>query len=97
MEVRFADPSLEALETDARARPRFPIGVLRSYRRRIWQLRAAQDERDLYAVGGFHFERYKAKEDHYSIRLNDQYRLIIRFEGSPSRKAVVVVAVTDYH
>lgn len=97
MEVVFDDASLDALETDAHARPRFPTGVIKSYRRRLWQIRAAHDERDFYANRGFHFEKYQEMEGHFPLRLNDQYRLIIRFEEHSEDKTVVIVGIRDYH
>ena len=97
MEVRFDDASLDALESDPSARPKFPLGVVKAYRRRLWQIRAAHDERDFYANRGFHFEKYKEMPGHYSLRLNDQYRLIIRFEEHPADKTVVIIGIKDYH
>jgi len=31
------------------------------------------------------------------MRLNDQFRLILEFEGSGAGKTVVVVGIEDYH
>ena len=97
MEVAFDDASLDALETDVGARTRFPTGVTKAYRRRLWQIRAAHDERDFYANRGFHFERFQEMEGHYSLRLNDQYRLIVRFEQHSEERTSVIVAIRDYH
>ena len=97
MEVRFDDASLDALETDPRVRPKFPTGVIKAYRRRLWQIRAAHDERDFYANRGFHFEKYQERDGHFSLRLNDQYRLLIRFEQHSDEKTVVIVTILDYH
>jgi proteic killer suppression protein len=61
-------------------------------------IRAAMDERDLVAVRGNRFEKLKGDRSHqYSVRLNDQYRLILEFEGSGQGKVVVVVGIEDYH
>ena len=61
-------------------------------------IRAANDERDLAAVRGNRFEKLQGNRNHqYSIRLNDQYRLILEFEGSGQNKTVVVVGIEDYH
>ncbi|MCH8190914.1 MAG: type II toxin-antitoxin system RelE/ParE family toxin [Chloroflexi bacterium] len=97
MELRFDDSELEALYMDVQAKAKFPIGVVKSYRRRIWQVRAAKDGRDLRAIRGLRFEKYQRMEGHYSIRLNDQYRLIVTFDESSPRKTIVIVAVLDYH
>jgi toxin HigB-1 len=61
-------------------------------------IRAANDERDLAAVRGNRFEKLQGSRSHqYSIRLNDQYRLVLEFEGSGQNKTVVVVGIEDYH
>lgn len=97
MEVVFDDESLDALETDPRAKSKFPYGVIKAYRKRLWQIRAAHDERDFYANKGFHFEKHQEMKGHHSLRLNEQYRLIVRFEQHSKEKTVVIVAVLDYH
>ena len=97
MEVRFEDAALDDLETNVRARPRLPTGVIKAYRKRLWQIRALHDERDFYANRGFRFEKYQSMSGHHSIRLNDQFRLILRLEEQSGEKVVVIVAVTDYH
>lgn len=97
MDVGFDDIELDELETNPKARPRFPTGVIKAYRKRLWQIRAVHDERDFYANRGFNFESIISMPGRYSIRLNDQFRLIIRFEDRGKERTVVVVAIQDYH
>ena len=97
MEVSFDDSELDDLETNVRARQKFPAGVVKAFRKRLWQIRASYDERDFRENRGFKFERYQEMDGHYSIRLNDQFRLIFRFEEHSEKKTVVVVAIKDYH
>ena len=70
---------------------------MKAYAKRMWQLRAIADERDLYRNKGMHFEKYQAVPSQHSIRLNKQYRLIVELEGDAPNKTVVIVKVTDYH
>lgn len=98
MEVRFSDKDLDRLETD----PRFDAGysqvIVRLFRMRMQAVRAAGDERAFYALKSLHFEKLKGNRDHqHSIRLNDQWRLILEFDGSGKEKTVVVVGIEDYH
>lgn len=98
MDVRFADDDLDRLETD----PAFSMGLadalVRAYRRRMQAIRAAVDERDFREYKSWHFERLKGNRKHqHSIRLNRQFRLILEFERTSSGKAVVIVAIVDYH
>ena len=97
MQVGFESSQLDDMETNVRARSKFPPAVVKAYRKRVWQIRAAHDERDLRVSRGANFEKYRAKDGQYSIRLNDQYRLIVRFEEHSEEKTVVVVDITDYH
>jgi len=61
-------------------------------------IRAAADERDFYAMKSLHFEKLKGARDHQrSVRLNDQWRLVLEFEGKGQTKVVVVKEIEDYH
>lgn len=98
MEVVFADADLDRLEVD----PRFTAGhggpVVRAYRRVMQAIRAAVDERDLYALKGLRLEKLKGdRRQQHSLRLNGQWRLIVEFEGEGASKKVRVVEIVDYH
>jgi proteic killer suppression protein len=61
-------------------------------------IRAAVDERDLRAVRGNNFEKLKGNRSHqYSMRLNDQFRLILGIKKSTPKNIIVVVNIEDYH
>ena len=61
-------------------------------------IRAARDERDFYALKSLHYEKLKGQRSHLrSMRLNDQWRLILELERTPSRTIVVVKDIEDYH
>jgi proteic killer suppression protein len=61
-------------------------------------IRAANDERDLYVVKGNRFEKLKGARSHqYSLRLNDQWRLIVEIKSGNPKNTIVVVGVEDYH
>lgn len=98
MEVSFADDGLEQIYTKASADSGFVPGLATAYRKRIQFILGAKDERDLVAWKSLRFEKLKGKRQHqYSLRLNDQYRLIIEFEGKASDKVVVIMGIEDYH
>jgi proteic killer suppression protein len=98
MRVRFARAELDRLETDSAFTGGYSDAVVRAFRRRMQQIRAALDERDFYAVKSLHFEKLKGARSHQrSIRLNDQWRLILELEGSDNEKTVLVVDIEDYH
>jgi proteic killer suppression protein len=98
VEVAFGDDDLDRLETDGKFDAGFSPGVVKAFRKRMWTIRSAVDERLFYAMKSLHFEKLKGDRDgQYSMRLNDQWRLILSFDGKAPNKTVVVVSIEDYH
>ncbi|MBI1776794.1 MAG: type II toxin-antitoxin system RelE/ParE family toxin [Proteobacteria bacterium] len=98
MDVEFKDESLDRLETEAGHSAGFGDAVVKAFRKRMQQIRAATDERTFYALRSLHFEKLKGdREGQFSMRLNDQWRLIIELRGEAPRKTVYVIEITDYH
>ena len=98
MEVQFKDAVLDSLETDPQATGGFQEAVVTAFRKRMQFIRAAKDERDFYQWKSLHFEKLKGDRTHqHSMRLNDQWRLILEFEGLAPNKTVVIVSIEDYH
>lgn len=65
---------------------------------RLQFIRVAPDERDFYAMRSLRFEKLKGNRSHqYSMRLNDQWRLILEVKPGQPKNTVVVVAIEDYH
>lgn len=98
LEIRFKDESLDSLETDAQATGGFPAGVVLAFRKRVQFIRSTKDERDFYQMRSLRFEKLKGDRSHqYSMRLNDQWRLILEFDGMAPNKTVVLISIEDYH
>lgn len=98
MEVEFADNDLDRLEVEVHFTAGYGREVIRGFRKAMQVLRAAPDERDFYKLKGLHFEKLQGARSHQrSIRLNDQWRLILEFTGQSPTKIVRVVAIEDYH
>lgn len=98
MDVTFKDQSLDRLETDAGFSGGFGGDVVRAYRKAMEHIRAARDERTFYTRKSFHFEKLKgAREGQHSMRLNDQWRLIVELRGEAPNKTVHIVEIVDYH
>jgi proteic killer suppression protein len=80
--------------TESRAARRFGEDVRRVARRKLDLLGAAGDIRDLAIPPGNRLERLKGDlVGFYSIRVNDQFRIIFRFEGGNASQ----VQLVDYH
>jgi proteic killer suppression protein len=98
MEVEFKNDDLRRLAVDEKAIRKLPQGVARVYQRRVAFILGAKDTRDLGAMRGTGFEKLKGARSHqHSMRLNDQFRLILEIRpGSPGER-VLVVGIEDYH
>lgn len=98
LEVVIRDQILLALATDKNARSGFPQSVEKKFRLRVQQIMSFVDERELYAIKSLHFEKLKGDRSHqHSIRLNDQWRMILEFQGEAPNKKMIVVGIEDYH
>jgi toxin HigB-1 len=98
MDVTFKDSALDRLETDAAFSAGFSDGIVKAYRKAMQHIRAATDERTLYARRAFRFEKLKGgREGQHSLRLNDQWRLIVELRAAPEKKIVHVLEIVDYH
>lgn len=98
LEIKFADKNLDRLETDPRYNGGYSQAVVRAFRKVLQVLRAADDERDLYALKGMHFEKLSGNRSHQrSVRLNDQWRLILELKDQIPSKQVIVISIEDYH
>lgn len=72
----------------------FPAGVCKVGLRKLDYLHAARRLDDLAKVPGHRLEALKGDYGgFYSIRINDQYRIVFRFEDSDAYD----VEITDYH
>ncbi|MCA9830506.1 MAG: type II toxin-antitoxin system RelE/ParE family toxin [Dehalococcoidia bacterium] len=97
MEVIFANSDLDRLETDPDFTGGWPRSVVKGYRKVLTWIWAAVDERDFYNLRSLHYEKLHGRLGQHSMRLNDQYRLIVEYEGSGRTKRIVIVAIEDYH
>lgn len=96
--MSFDHHDLDRLETDPSFTAGWPPAIVKAYRRRMGFIRQAQDERDFFAMNSLNFEKLKGNRSHqHSMRLNDQYRLIVVLEGESPNKVVKVVEIVDYH
>ena len=89
---------MDDLETNARSAGRYSPGVVKGFRKRLQSIRAATNERDLYAMKSNHTERLKGnRSQQHSMKINDQWRLILEIRGEAPNKVIVICAIEDYH
>jgi len=98
MEAAFSSEDLDRLETDPKFDGGYAPGVVKAFRKRMQQIRAAEDERAFYSMRSLNFEKLKGnRSEQHSMRLNDQWRLILELRGSGKEKVVQVIEIVDYH
>ena len=98
MVVRHRDPNLDRLEVDATYTAGCAPAIVKRFRKVMQIITDAPNERVFYGLRSLRFEKLKGNRSHqYSMRLNDQWRLIVEFEGKGDQKVVVVVGIEDYH
>src|SRR5687767_13139056 len=98
MEIEFKNEDLDRLETDPEFTGGYSPDIVKAFRKRIQAIRAALDERDLYAIRGNRFEKLKGNRSHqYSMRLNDQWRLILEIKEASPKNIIIVIDIEDYH
>ena len=98
MRIRFIDSDLERLFVRDVRLPRFGPELTRAFRKKVGFILAAEDEQAIRAYKALRLEKLKGdREGEHSVRLNDQWRLILLFETDEWGRLVVVVSVVDYH
>ena len=98
MIIDFQDPELERLAFDAAYMGKRSAALVRAYRKRINQLRNVPDRQALYALRSLRLEKLKGKlKRFHSMRINDQYRLIIEIQQKVGKETVEIIKIEDYH
>jgi proteic killer suppression protein len=98
MELEFEDSELEDLAFNERYAGKFSPALVKMVRRCLNYLIQAPDRRAIYSYPGYHTEKLKGKlQGLYSLRLNKQYRLIIKFVSEGKAEIIRVLRIEDYH
>jgi proteic killer suppression protein len=77
MRYRHANKTLRRIDEEPGFGGGYGVNLARAFRMRMQAIRAALNENDLRALKSLRFEKLKGERKHqYSMRLNDQFRLI---------------------
>lgn len=97
--ILYEDDELRRLAEDVSYTPKqWGPDIVKAYRKKIQILAHAEDERDLRALRSLHLEQLKGdRAGTSSIRLNKQFRLILKFETDSDGRVVIVIEMVDYH
>jgi proteic killer suppression protein len=96
----FASKKLQQLYTEEAGAARYPAEVVDAFFDKMAVIQAAPDESTLRAIKSLHFEKLlgeRGLRGERSIRLNRQYRLILRLETDEQGKLICIINIEDYH
>jgi proteic killer suppression protein len=97
MRIEFADDGLARIRTDDAHRMGLPFAVIKAARRRLVQIEAAVDERDLRNWKSLNYKKLQGdREGQRSIRVNDQYRIVFTIRDGES-PMVTIIEIDDTH
>lgn len=100
MDVRHDDAELARIESDPDYSGGLATPVVRAFRKVMNIIRSVQNETELYQWKGLRFEKLKGSRSHQcSLRLNDQWRLIVEIEerAGANNNLCAVKGIEDYH
>ena len=96
MEVDFDDDSLRRLEADPNFTAGFDAPIVKAFRMRMQLIRAAVDECVFSAMKSLRYEKLKGdRAGQNSMRLNDQWCLILQIRQQNDGKCVVTISIVD--
>ena len=98
MDIDFQDSELERLAFDESYIGALSPSPLKAYRKQLNLIRQSPNRQVLYAFRSLRLEKLKGKlKDKYSMRINDQFRLIVRFAKKNGKDIIVILKIEDYH
>jgi len=96
MEFEIVNKDLKELYTTGKAKKlRLPPGIAEKFVERVLRIKAAVTIDDLRIPPSMNFEKMHGVKDTFSIRLNQQYRLIFAIEFADVTKKTGKVLITD--
>jgi proteic killer suppression protein len=98
MRIEFADDALGRICTDEAHKLGLPIAVIVAARRRLVQVEAALDERDLRNWKSLNYKKLQGeREGQRSIRVNNQYRIVFEISQDERPQVVTILEIGDTH
>lgn len=98
MRVEFASSDLERICTDEAHRMGLPFAVIKVARRKLLQMEAARDERDLRNLKGLMFKKLHGDQSgQRSVRINGQYRIVFTLSDGETSSVITIFEIGDTH
>jgi|GEM_PF-450289 len=106
MDIIFESSTLETiyLTGKEKGKPKYGLALIKAFIKTVFALRRFNSLKELTHHKGLRFEKlYKNYDGFYSVKVNDQYRLIISFKETVDNKTILTITeiiindLTDYH
>lgn len=100
MRFQFKQKKLKALYYENKNPENYSEAIVNAFFEVMTVIDAAIDERDLYKLKSLRFEKLegkRGKQEERSLRLNDQFRLIVKLEQDKDGKYILIIDIEDYH
>lgn len=100
MRFIFKKKKIEELYTKEKNAHKYPNEVVDAFFEVMAIINAVASEQDLYAFKGLRFEKLSGqlgKQNQRSLRLNQQWRLIVVIEEDNNGNYLLIVDIVDYH
>lgn len=97
---KFKKKKIYSLYYEEKGAEDYQPAVVDAFFEVMTKIAAATDERDLYSIKSLHFEKLegeRGKRGERSIRLNDQWRLILIVTKDERGKYLLIIDIVDYH
>ena len=98
MIIEYPNGDRDSILFKINGKPKFPSGVIESFNNKIQFIESAIAITDLSAMRSLHFKKLRGnRKGEYSIRLNDQFRLIVKVAETNGQTKIIIMGVEDYH
>ena len=98
MRFVFGNKKLEALYVEEKGAKKYSTAVVDGFFEVVEIIRAAKDERDIRVFQSLRYEKLKGdRRGQWSLRINDQFRLIVTREKDEQGIYLVIHSIEDYH
>jgi proteic killer suppression protein len=94
--VKFKEISLERLDWDRGYTAGFPLLVVSAFRGRIQVIRAAPQKQAILQFTSLQIKRCGNGASQHSMRVTDEWQLIVAFEDGDDGRVAIVEALMEY-
>jgi toxin HigB-1 len=98
MLYRHVNKTLRRIEAEPDYNGGYSEAIVQAFRERMRTIIRVRNENDLRALKSLHFEKLKGKRTgEYSMRINDQFRLIFQIESTEHGNQLVVTDIEKHY